>query len=81
MGFIEEFKHAYAGDETHHYHVARKQVTCLHCGGEDFDRGSALLNTTGLTFLRLDWVNREAHLLICAGCGEIRWFLEKPDRV
>ncbi len=81
MGFIEEFKRAYAGDETQHYSVAGKQVICLHCGGEDFDRGRALLNTTGLTFLNLDWANREANLLICTTCSEIRWFLEEPERI
>lgn len=81
MGFIEEFKRAYAGDETQHYSVAGKQVKCTHCGGEDFDRGRAMLNTTGLTFFGLDWANREANLLICTTCSAVRWFLEVPERV
>jgi hypothetical protein len=81
VGFIEEFKRAYAGDETQHYSVAGKQVTCPHCGGEDFDRSRALLNTTGFTLLGLDWANREADLLICTTCSEIRWFLETPERM
>ena len=81
MGFIDEFKRAYAGDETQHYSVAGKQVTCLHCGGEDFDHSCALLNTTGFTLLGLDWANRAADLLICTTCGEIRWFLDKPERI
>jgi hypothetical protein len=81
MGFIEEFKRAYAGDDTQHYEVAGKQVQCPHCGGNNFDTGGALLNTTGLTFLGLDWANRSAHLLICTACGHIDWFLQKPDRI
>jgi predicted nucleic-acid-binding Zn-ribbon protein len=81
MGFIEEFKRAYTGDDTQHYEVAGKQVQCPHCGGNNFDTGSALLNTTGLTLLGLDWANRSAHLLICTACGHIDWFLQKPDRI
>jgi hypothetical protein len=81
VGFIEEFKRAYAGDETHHYSVDGTQVICGHCGGLDFDRGRALLNTKGLTFLQLDWANREANLLICTSCSEIRWFLAEPERI
>jgi hypothetical protein len=81
VGFIEEFKRAYAGDETQHYSVAGTRVRCSHCGGEDFDAGSALLNTTGMTFLGLDWANRTANMLICTSCSHIDWFLEEPERV
>ena len=37
MGFIEEFKRAYAGDETQHYEVAGKEVRCHHGGENNFD--------------------------------------------
>jgi len=59
----------------------RTQVRCPHCGGEDFDLGSAMLNTVGLTFLELDWANRSGSLLICVKCSHIEWFLEEPERV
>lgn len=81
MGFIEEFKRAYAGDQTQHYSVAGIQVRCPHCGGEDFDLGPAQLNTAGLTFLDLDWANRSASVLICTSCSHISWFFVEPDRV
>ena len=81
MGFIDEFRRAYAGDDTQHYEVGGKQARCSHCEGVNFDSGSALLNTGGLTFLGLEWANRSAHLLICTGCGHIDWFLEKPNRI
>ena len=81
MGFIDEFKRAYTGDETRRYRVAGTQVRCPHCGGEDFDLGSAMLNTVGLTFLELDWANRSGSLLICVKCSHIEWFLEEPERV
>ena len=80
-GFIEEFKRAYAGDRTRHYNVAGIQVKCSHCGGVDFDDGYAMLNTAGLTFLGLDWANREANLMICTKCGHVEWFLEEPERL
>jgi predicted nucleic-acid-binding Zn-ribbon protein len=81
MGFIDEFKRAYAGDDTQHYEVGGKRVQCPHCGGNNFDTGKALLNTTGLTLLGLDWANRSAYILICTACGHIDSFLQKPDRI
>lgn len=81
MGFIEEFKRGYAGDETRHYSVAGMQVGCPHCGGKDFDEGTALLNTTGMTLLGLDWANRRASVLICTNCSHVDWFLEEPERI
>ena len=61
MGFVEEFKRGYAGDDTQHYQVAGRDVRCPHCGADNFDTASALLNTAGLTLLGLDWANRSAH--------------------
>lgn len=78
-GFIENFKRGLAGDDTQNYRVAGIQVTCPHCGGKNFDRGSALLNTSGMTLLGLDWANRQAHLLICTQCSHVAWFLEEPE--
>ncbi len=61
--------------------AAGKQIVCPHCGGDDFDSGSVLLNTTVLTFLDLDWVDRRASILSCRGCGRIEWFSREPDRL
>ena len=75
-GFIDEFKRGYTGEDTQHYQVAGIQVKCSHCGGVQFDDGLALLNTAGLSFLGLDWANRNANLLICTRCGHVDWFLK-----
>jgi hypothetical protein len=80
-GFIENFKRGLAGDDRQHYKVAGVQVRCPHCGGENFDTGSALLNTSGMTFLGFDWANRSASLLICTKCSHIDWFLEQPEQI
>ena len=80
MGFIDEFRRGYAGDESKQFAVVDRPVRCPHCGSEDFDQGSALLNTAGATLFGLDWANRNAHTLICTGCSRIEWFLDKPER-
>lgn len=63
------------------YTVEDKPVRCPHCGGEEFAEGEALLNTTGMTFLNLDWANKSASTLMCAVCGRIEWFGQKPTRL
>lgn len=59
------------------YEVASRIVECSHCGSKKFEKSTAQLNTAGLTFLGLDWANRNATILICARCGHIEWFLEE----
>jgi len=61
--------------------VAGKPVRCLHCGHDRFEEGRAQLNTTGMTFLNLDWANRSAATLACTQCGRIEWFVEDPESV
>jgi len=80
LGIVDEFKRGYEGSASYRYEVAGKIVTCSHCGGQEFEEGSALLNTGGLTFLNLDWVNREASLLECVNCGKVEWFTREPAR-
>ena len=50
------------------------QVVCVHCKHDSFQKGSAQLNTRGMTFLGLDWLNESATTLICSRCGYIHWF-------
>ena len=63
------------------YGAAGKKIACGHCGSERFTAGSAKLNTTMMTFLDLDWLNRSATILICGNCGEIRWFIKEPEKM
>ncbi len=80
-GFIENFKKGYSGQDSHRFEVGGVRVKCTQCGGVEFDEGSALLNTMGLTLLGLDWANREASLLICMQCSHVEWFLANPVEV
>jgi hypothetical protein len=84
MGFISEFRRAYSGEgefEGGRYSAGGVVMRCAQCGGEDFDKGSALPNTAGMTFLGFDWANKEATLLLCTNCSHITWFLNEPDRM
>jgi len=49
-------------------------IACSHCQHDHFHRSKRLLNTRGLTFLDLDWLNESATTLMCAKCGQILWF-------
>lgn len=76
MGFLDSFSKAYNGEpEGESYEVAGKPVTCSHCGQTRFERGQAQLNTAGLSFLDLDWLNKSATIFKCTNCGHIEWFV------
>jgi uncharacterized protein len=68
------------GDPPARYFAGGKQIVCEHCGHEEFDEGSALLNTAGMSFMNLDWANKSATTLMCDACGRIHWYGIKPDR-
>jgi hypothetical protein len=53
-------------------------VLCAHCSNDSFEARHILLNTRGLTFLKLDWLNRSATALVCAKCGRIQLFAVPP---
>ena len=50
------------------------QLVCPHCGKDAFIQRSIMLNTQGLTFLQLDWLNQNANVLECVECGRLEWF-------
>jgi hypothetical protein len=63
------------------YEAAGRVVRCTHCEGEQFFAREGLVNTTGLTLLKLDWLNRSAVVLICVRCTQVTWFAERPERL
>jgi predicted nucleic-acid-binding Zn-ribbon protein len=64
---------------AHSFHVHGKSIVCPQCGSDRFEIGSALLNTAGMTFMNLDWANRQATILTCITCSHILWFLQQPE--
>jgi hypothetical protein len=58
-----------------------RTIACGHCEKEEFVKREAQLNTAGMTFLDLDWMNSSGTALVCTNCGLIRWFAKEPDRI
>lgn len=58
-----------------------KPITCVHCGHDRFEEGRALLNTRGLSFFDLDWLNRGATTLTCTACGYVHWFVQNVKKI
>lgn len=77
-GIVESFKAGFEGRDSARFSVGGAVVRCPHCGGDEFDGASALLNTRGLTFLGLDFANRDGFLLVCRQCTHVDWFLDEP---
>lgn len=66
--------------EPGNFQVDNKKIECPHCGNDKFARSSAQLNSTGMTFVGLDWADRSATTLACTQCGRIEWFLRRPEK-
>lgn len=49
-------------------------LVCPHCRGRSFQHKRIMLNTKGMTFFDLDWLNKDADTFACTGCGRIEWF-------
>jgi hypothetical protein len=43
---------------THSFRIQEKNIVCPQSSYDRFEIGSALLNTAGMTFMKLDWVHR-----------------------
>ncbi|HUR62511.1 MAG TPA: hypothetical protein VM286_09140 [Candidatus Thermoplasmatota archaeon] len=61
-------------DQPQAFRVGGKDLACLVCGGGRFWSKRILLNTAGLTFMKLDWANRDAVAVICSACGYVHSF-------
>ncbi len=51
-------------------------LKCGHCGCASFSHSRAQLNTAGMTFLNLDWLNKSADIFTCSECGHLEWFID-----
>lgn len=61
------------------YQVNGRELKCPHCGNDTFYTRESLLNTAGMTFFKLDWMNQEADNYICSQCGRIEWFMPMDE--
>jgi DNA-directed RNA polymerase subunit RPC12/RpoP len=51
-----------------------QNIACTQCGHDRFKKRRVLLNTRGLTYLNLDWLNQGAMALTCRRCGLVQLF-------
>jgi hypothetical protein len=62
------------------YRVAGTKIVCPSCQHDQFQSQTVLLNTRGLTFFKLDWLNAAATILTCSNCSLIQWFKSPLER-
>lgn len=60
--------------EPRRFEIGGSQLRCMHCRHDTFTGASVLLNTPGMTFLGLEWLNDSARVLACVNCGFLHWF-------
>jgi hypothetical protein len=63
--------------KTETIEAAGRVLKCLICGHDRFNKREALLNTGGMTFFGLEFMNDSAKCSVCDNCGFIHWFLPK----
>ncbi len=54
--------------------IKGRQLECPICRNDTFFIKKTLLNTRLLSFLELDWANRNATCFVCSDCTHISWF-------
>jgi hypothetical protein len=53
------------------------KLICPICGNHTFSKRKTLMNTAGLTFLGVEWANKQAASFICDSCGYVMWFMRE----
>jgi hypothetical protein len=59
--------------------VHGKILKCPVCNNKHFWHRTTLMNTSGMTFMGWEWLNKEANNYICEKCGYVYWFFEVPS--
>jgi DNA-directed RNA polymerase subunit RPC12/RpoP len=53
------------------------ELHCPVCQHNEFWKRRTLMNTPGLTFLGMEWANKEADNYVCDSCGHVLWFMRE----
>ena len=62
--------------EVDEFQSGGRDIRCTQCGGTHFRKRKMLMNTRGLTYFNLDWLNKGAMALICKQCKMVQLFAE-----
>jgi uncharacterized protein len=65
---------------TGKYAAGGKKIVCSHCGGDEFAKNKALLNTAWMNLPHLEWRDKTPIMLTCTQCSNIQWFLKEPEQ-
>lgn len=66
-----------SNEKANFYSVDGHQLQCQICGHDQFWYRKTLMNTPGVTFLGMEWANKQAENYICNNCGYIMWFMRE----
>ena len=72
--FTRGVEQASASEDGEAFQNGGRDIVCTQCGSERFKKREILLNTRGMTYLNLDWLNRGATALVCVRCGLVQLF-------
>ncbi|WP_343218196.1 zinc ribbon domain-containing protein [Haloferula helveola] len=61
------------------FQVGDNPLLCPICRHDEFDRREMLMNTSGMSFMNMDWLNSSACALVCQKCKHIELFAETPS--
>jgi len=67
----------FSKEEATQVSIKGKKLKCVICNHDKFTFRKAQLNTAGLSFLDLDWLNKSARCYVCENCTYIHWFLRE----
>ena len=59
--------------------VAGRRFQCLVCAGTGFSYREIKLNTSGMSFMNLDWANKSGTGVICDACGYVHTFAKQVE--
>ena len=62
--------------EGEEFQSGGRDIRCTQCGGRHFRQRKMLMNTRGLSYFNLDWLNKGAMALICTQCKMVQLFAE-----
>lgn len=68
------------GNEGSRLTVLGKPFTCRTCGHDTFVNREIKMQTTGMTFFDLDWLNESADGVVCVQCGYVHMFAGNAHR-